>query len=893
MKKAKLAAGILSLLLFGYLVFLFITDQRPDLERVSHHLEMSDSNTFFLAENKKYLSLIYEVDEKGKIIRLYERSNNTVQNKEIIKDLCYEQNLFYLVERSIGINDQEYEVFRVHDDWMTAESLGVLNRETTFRISNFTVSGSKIYITGIDTVSLEQTVYEMDLTQEKSQFQVILMQSYPTKANGADSVIVDNYFDGTNLYTLTNQGMLYRYQKNSALGIYMEEPGTISSIFDSHSGVLSYSQDQQAVLHINQDMIRKVDDNPQKGMIDMTMSLNTNDQAVIYRDNDLKKTISCTVQGKTTEINKLTYGGSTLLKLYFFGIVIVAGGVLYLYAMAMLIFFFLSKMRKTALTLATLTFFLNVSFIAAVCVWNYMSSRNSLYENRGISTIVYLFEEITRLDDKVVIKDISFDNFEQSEWFHLADEALWDWVIPNFHGNEILFQLELVELSEDGSKMLVSKQNASGRDIRGIYSKELLQEIQKQGAEPFMIQKRTSFEGWDYMYVLDREEDNYMWIARAEIKDIPERIKSAWIKSVAIGLLFGSISSVLFMRIIFRLLKPLKKMSKAMEKVSLGIYDLPEEIYPDNEFGDMWKYLHRMCNALRAREYSSDNVLNYYQRFAPRNFELLLGADSIQDVRVGDRNRVPGSVAMLSIMDPKDLHEDSKRHAFLQTAGQMMKYIGQEGSEDEGILLQEGYRGTSFRKLYQDPDSAGRAYRFAMELLRELYALEEELVRPSMLLHSDSFLCGLSGTDSIVCPYIISESTEILGSYLNQLSTAGIRLAITEEFAEQLSVRPPLRFIGHLSGHNGTRKYHLYEVLESCPKAETLLKTNYNGVFQQGLQLYGQNLFYEARNCFAEMVKVCPADGVAKWYLFACDSIMEKGLPAAAGYDLFAAYENE
>lgn len=892
MRRVKIVTGIFCCILFISLSYYFISLQKPNMNNISRHLEMGKDNTFYIAENKKYSNVIYKIDETGQILNVFKRSNSFFKKKEMITDLCYDQDLYFLVEREKGNNAEEYEIFRIEKNWENAQSLGTLEKETTFMVSNFTVKDNMLFITGIDKALGDQIVYSFDISNKDSDFEIELFQKYPLKENGTMADVVENYYDGTNLYSLTEKGMLYRYDKNSSFAKYMDELNTISWILDSQTGVICYSQDNKSILHVNQDIIRNINQDPYSGLIDMTISLTSGNQAIIYRDNDYNKNIIFVMEHNQFKIENFYYEIKIMLKLYSKIIFNIATLVIGFYIVFIFLFFFFKKMRKTALKLAILTFLLNLLFITIVCIWNYVNSRNLLYDSRAVSTKVYLAEEMQRLAEKFRINEINFENITQSQWFDLVDNELWDWAIPDFDGNHILFQLEIVKLSEDGGKILISEQHAVGRNVLGIYSKEILKYINFNEDVGFFKRLKTSFQDREYMYVLLKLDKNYMCIGRADIRDIPERTNSIWFKSVQFGVLFGGIISILFLILIFRLLKPLKRMSKAMGKVTQGIYDLEAQVYPNNEFGDMWKYLHKMCTSLRTRKYSSDNVLSYYQRFAPNDFENLLDVESIQDVRIGAQNSVAGSIAMISIMDVKQLKNSKEQVSYLQTVNKMIKSMSKHYNDKndrfkKSYLLCDKYQLTDYRKLFVGDNCVDLVYQFAVDLLHDLYGLKEtfEYITPSIILHKDNFICGLSGTDSIVYPYVISESTEEFCELIQHFKNLQIRLVITEQILEQLSKKPNIRLIGEQTNQN--IKYKLYEVLSLCPKNEMLLKEKNNIIFQKGLELYCHNYFYEARSCFAEMIKSCPMDGVAKWYLMACDFYVENKILEINSHDLF------
>ena len=57
--------------------------------------------------------------------------------------------------------------------------------------------------------------------------------------------------------------------------------------------------------------------------------------------------------------------------------------------------------------------------------------------------------------------------------------------------------------------------------------------------------------------------------------------------------------------------------------------------------------------------------------------------------------------------------------------------------------------------------------------------------------------------------------------------------------------------------------------------------------FEHALELYYSDDLYSARNAFTNIVRECPDDGIAKWYVFACDKRLNKGEDKDSHYELF------
>ena len=114
-----------------------------------------------------------------------------------------------------------------------------------------------------------------------------------------------------------------------------------------------------------------------------------------------------------------------------------------------------------------------------------------------------------------------------------------------------------------------------------------------------------------------------------------------------------------------------------------------------------------------------------------------------------------------------------------------------------------------------------------------------------------------------------------------------MRVAATEACLKAMARPCTSRYIGFVSSEDGKYRYKLHQILEGCSDLEKSLYLSYDEKFQKGISLFCQNDFYLARNLFSAILKLNPNDGIARWYLFACEHYFNKNDPGSEGYNLF------
>lgn len=166
-------------------------------------------------------------------------------------------------------------------------------------------------------------------------------------------------------------------------------------------------------------------------------------------------------------------------------------------------------------------------------------------------------------------------------------------------------------------------------------------------------------------------------------------------------------------------------------------------------------------------------------------------------------------------------------------------------------------------------------------------AEEKYRINSFVLLHTADYLFGLAGGGEQAYPFVASMELGILGSYIDDFKRNGVRMVITGETKQLLPASVQIRYIGYLSSQDEKYKFHIYEVLDTCPQVQKEAKRKTKKQFQKALELFYQNNFYLARSAFLDILKECPKDGIARWYVFTCEELLNREDNRNYRYDLF------
>lgn len=331
-----------------------------------------------------------------------------------------------------------------------------------------------------------------------------------------------------------------------------------------------------------------------------------------------------------------------------------------------------------------------------------------------------------------------------------------------------------------------------------------------------------------------------------------------------------------------------------MDKISRGDYSIESRKAPDDEFGRMWTALERMCRNLQMQKYKHVEITDYLYQYAPRNFERLFDKTDLHDIEIGETRQLPVTLGMISIIDKETLLTGRIQKQYMQYINGLMDILFSQRDSDQAIFLQDGNNMENVKVVFKGEDeSVSVAVRYSIECMEALLRRTEEQydTAPFILLHTAVVSCGLAGGSRQVYPYVTSLEIETLARFVGKFRNSGTRIVVTENTWKQVQGQVEGRYIGHVASPDRKYVFRLYEILDACPQSQKLGRIRNRQRFENALELFYNNDLYLARSAFAEVLKECPDDGIAEWYIFACDELFNEGDAADRRYELFGREE--
>ena len=295
--------------------------------------------------------------------------------------------------------------------------------------------------------------------------------------------------------------------------------------------------------------------------------------------------------------------------------------------------------------------------------------------------------------------------------------------------------------------------------------------------------------------------------------------------------------------------------------------------------------------SLSIRNYELESTIRSYERFVPEKLTELLDRAAVAEVTLGDNRRVARNVGLFSVGNRAEARNDLEDDAFVEFINHSFGIFRTCMTANHGCMISSGLRLSAMEIMFPDAASGVRA---GLDFLGQAQKRPSEGVpspRPFLLLHRTSFLYGVTGQTERLFPYFSSGELEFLEGYAAKFYENGVRLVMTGDYKKQLEEDSfSTRYIGFVSdGDRGT--YKLYEVLNAYSELEYQLRKGYDARFQEAINLFYHNDFFLARNLFSALLRVCPEDGIARWYLFACEYFFNQEGDFEADYQLFGVHE--
>ena len=390
-----------------------------------------------------------------------------------------------------------------------------------------------------------------------------------------------------------------------------------------------------------------------------------------------------------------------------------------------------------------------------------------------------------------------------------------------------------------------------------------------------------------YIALTDREaiSPKYAIVAEIPMSALQvklDELKNKYFMYSCILLIAGS---VLLALIIFVQGREIRKIIKFIARVSEGKENW-ENIdkltnrqvgVRSNEVRSLYNSIKQIASDVERSNYLKYRILQAYYRFAPKEIEKILDKQSILDVQPSDRIKAEGTLSFVSF----SINEKIGEQEYVKEMNNNFSLLEEIRKEYNGIVLAGNSEMSVLKVMFKE--DAIKPLQFGIEAVTR--KADGDISKTFVLLHKTPFMYGVVGSDEQAFTYIHSKEMNILEKYVDMLRSLGIKMAVTDAVYDVIEASVQVRYIGFIK--DGSYSFKIYEVLDAYSSRERLRRIDLKVKFQKALNMFYQSDFYLSRNLFSEVLKECPSDEVAKWYLFLCEEYLSGQNKDSLTYAIF------
>lgn len=438
---------------------------------------------------------------------------------------------------------------------------------------------------------------------------------------------------------------------------------------------------------------------------------------------------------------------------------------------------------------------------------------------------------------------------------------------------------ELIEDTGNGMSIVYAQEDVKGLDISESYMRDLqlkLPDKFESGISKFTLAMISDRKSYVYWKSIGNEETKLYFIARMPVEgiNVSEKALLNHLYSFAGNWLVIALGFAVAFHHIWR---PVKLVNTQIEKMAKGDYSITNHGILDNEVGDIWTSLEVLCKNLSFRDYKKNNTLDAVLQYAPMHFEKIFDRNKLQEVQVGESAMIHTTVGMISVIDKDELIGGKIQQSYLKYVNMLLNILVEQDEQEEVVILQNDSNMEGVKIIFtgsREDMNAQESVYYGISCMESILARTQDIyeVNPFIFLHTAEFACGIAGGSGHAYPFVSGTDMDILTIYVDQLRNCNISMVVTEQTQKLLQNKYQTRYIGFVLGTDGQTMLKLYEVLDACVEKIRENKLIHDDIFQQGIRLYYEHEYFRARGQFVEYLKLCPEDGLAAWYLFACEN---------------------
>lgn len=339
-----------------------------------------------------------------------------------------------------------------------------------------------------------------------------------------------------------------------------------------------------------------------------------------------------------------------------------------------------------------------------------------------------------------------------------------------------------------------------------------------------------------------------------------------------------------FLLMTYYLLLSMRRLRKGVNEMAGGNWNTVVSVNTRDEVADLCEGFNKMSEHIRKYISRITYLSESYFRFVPQQFMKLLGKKSILDVRLGDQIKQEMSVMYSNVRSFYAIADALTPEDSFNLINSYLKRVGPVIRNNGGFIGK--YLGAGIMALF--PGETKSAVKSAIEMRKELDTYNQHLqklgrkpIDIGIGIHRGPLMLGIIGEEKRLEGTVISDAVNIT-SIIERLTTKfGASILITENILKDINnpEQYSYRMLGLVHIEGKEEPIRIYDFYHGDSDTVRKIKNKTKDLFEEGIMLYQDGRFYDARSRFAEVIRQHYQDEAAKIYFFLCEEYFKKGAP--------------
>lgn len=325
------------------------------------------------------------------------------------------------------------------------------------------------------------------------------------------------------------------------------------------------------------------------------------------------------------------------------------------------------------------------------------------------------------------------------------------------------------------------------------------------------------------------------------------------------------------------IISPIRQLKEKVQEMGEGRLGVQIPIRSRDEIGEISRVFNQMSLNIEGNIKEVTAINDGYYKFVPSKILKLLHKNHIEQVQLGNQEAVSMEVTSMQINQFDRLTHSMDSKQLFEFINQVYTLLIPSVLDKDGVV--ERYTHEGFVAIYDKVggaalDSAIGACQKLNEWKRNHPNMFPAGMEIAFGIGQGNVMLGVVGHDKRLAAIAIAEQIDIV----NHLKSVGeryrSRILVTESAAARIGefqTQYHVRLLGLISIGAERRAEKLYDVYDGDEPQERALKDATRDCFEEGVSLFLEKRFPEARRCFIEVLKQYNMDYAARRYLYLCN----------------------